>query len=57
MRRVQASVRKKEILIVFSISLAAFMGALDVSIVNISMPTIARCFQISTGDASWVILV
>ena len=55
--RAQASARKKEILIVFTLSLAAFMGALDVSIVNISMPTIARCFKISTGDVSWVILV
>lgn len=52
-----ASARKKEILIVLTISLAAFMGALDISIVNISMPTIARHFQVSTGEVSWVILV
>lgn len=56
MRKVQASIRKKEILIVFTISLAAFMGTLDVGIVNISLPTIARSFQVSTGAVSWIIL-
>lgn len=56
MSRNQASVRKNEIMIVFTISLASFMGTLDVSIVNISLPTIARSFQVSTGSVSWVIL-
>ncbi|TAJ43327.1 MFS transporter [Methanofollis fontis] len=40
--------------IIFVIALAAFMGSLDVSIVNISLPTIAASFGIGTGPVSWV---
>ena len=43
-------------LTIFTISLAAFMGSLDVTIVNISLPTIARYFNVGTGMVSWVVL-
>ena len=39
-----------------SIAFAAFMSKLDSSIVNISLPTIARHFDVTPADASWVIL-
>lgn len=42
--------------IVGSVSFAAFMCTLDSSIVNISLPTIARFFNVGTGAVSWVIL-
>jgi len=44
-------------LIVFIVSLAAFMGALDVTIVNIALPTISRYFDVGTGPVSRVVLV
>ncbi|MBN1431320.1 MAG: MFS transporter [Methanomicrobiaceae archaeon] len=44
-------------IILFTISLGAFMGSLDVTIVNISLPTIAESFGLSTGAVSWIVLV
>ena len=49
--------RRNDLLIIFTISIAAFMGSLDVTIVNISLPTLARNFQVSTSVVSWIILV
>lgn len=44
-------------LIILSVSLAAFMGSLDVTIVNISLPTISKYFDVSTSTVSWVVIV
>ncbi|MFA4848866.1 MAG: DHA2 family efflux MFS transporter permease subunit [Methanoregula sp.] len=41
-------------LLIISISLAAFMSALDGTIVNIALPTISSTFDISTSTVSWV---
>ena len=41
-------------LLILSISLAAFMSALDGTIVNIALPTISTVFDISTSTVSWV---
>jgi len=41
-------------LLIISISLAAFMSALDGTIVNIALPTISSVFDISTSTVSWV---
>ncbi|WAI02130.1 MFS transporter [Methanogenium organophilum] len=41
-------------LLLFAISIAAFMSALDSSIVNIALPTISTSFDVSTGLVSWV---
>jgi EmrB/QacA subfamily drug resistance transporter len=41
-------------LLVISISLAAFMTALDGTIVNIALPTISETFAVSTSTVSWV---
>ena len=41
-------------LLIFSISLAMFMGSLDGTIVNIALPAIAESFDISTTTVSWV---
>ena len=41
-------------LLIFSISLAMFMGSLDGTIVNIALPTISESFHISTTTVSWV---
>ncbi len=54
---IEGASRRNDRLIIFTISLAAFMGALDVTIVNISLPTLARNFQVSTSVVSWIILV
>lgn len=42
--------------IVFSVAFAVFMVRLDGYIVNISLPTLARYFQVGTSEASWVVL-
>jgi DHA2 family metal-tetracycline-proton antiporter-like MFS transporter len=47
------SVTHQRLLLVI-ISVAAFMGALDTTIVNISLPTIADYFQTSVSVVSWV---
>ena len=41
-------------LLILSISLAAFMSALDATIVNIALPTISESFGISSSAVSWV---
>src|SRR4030043_70082 len=41
-------------LILILISLASFMGALDATIVNISLPTISKYFQCDIATVSWV---
>jgi EmrB/QacA subfamily drug resistance transporter len=41
-------------LILLLISLAAFMGALDTTIVNISLPSISKYFQSDIATVSWV---
>jgi len=41
-------------LILVLISLASFMGALDATIVNISLPTISKYFQCDIATVSWV---
>jgi MFS family permease len=49
--------RKRYLPIILCISFAVFMVRLDGYIVNISLPTIARYFQVGTGEVSWIILV
>jgi EmrB/QacA subfamily drug resistance transporter len=41
-------------LILILISLASFMGALDATIVNISLPTMSKYFQCDVATVSWV---
>lgn len=41
-------------IILFLISLASFMGALDATIVNISLPTMAQYFKSDVATVSWV---
>ena len=41
-------------LLIFSISLAMFMTALDGTIVNIALPTISESFGVATSAVSWV---
>jgi EmrB/QacA subfamily drug resistance transporter len=41
-------------LILLLISLASFMGALDATIVNISLPTMSKYFQCDVATVSWV---
>ena len=41
-------------LLIFSISLAMFMTALDGTIVNIALPTISESFHVSSSAVSWV---
>jgi len=43
-------------LLVFVISLGPFMGSLDITIVNIALPSMARHFMVSTSMVSWVAL-
>ena len=54
---IEGEPRGNDFLIILTISIAAFMGSLDVTIVNISLPTLARNFQVSTSVVSWIILV
>jgi len=42
--------------IVFSVAFAVFMVRLDGYVVVISLPTLARYFQVGTSEVSWVIL-
>lgn len=49
--------RKRQGLIVLSVAFAAFMCTLDNLIVNISLPTIAQHFNVSTSIVSRIILV
>ena len=43
-------------IIVATVSLASLMGALDMSIVNITLPSIIRAWQIPIGEGSLVII-
>ncbi|MCX6693056.1 MAG: MFS transporter [Methanomicrobiales archaeon] len=49
-----ATARNGFTLLIISISLAAFMTALDGTIVNIALPTISEAFDLSTSTVSWV---
>lgn len=49
-----APAKRNYALLIFSISLAVFMSALDGTIVNIALPTISESFGISTSTVSWV---
>jgi MFS family permease len=46
--------KKQQRLLFILVSLAAFMGALDSTIVNISLPTIADSLHTSVTLVSWV---
>lgn len=43
--------------IVITVAFGAFMSKLDSYIVNISLPTIATRFNVTTAEVSWVVLV
>lgn len=43
------------VLLIFSISLANFMAALDGTIVSVALPTISQIFTVAPGMASWII--
>ena len=43
--------------IVITVAFGAFMSKLDSYIVNISLPTIAARFNVTTAEVSWVVLV
>lgn len=42
--------------ILFVVCASMFMATLDMTIVNISLPTISRYFDVGTGEVSWIIL-
>ncbi|KWT85901.1 MFS transporter [Candidatus Magnetominusculus xianensis] len=48
--------KKKQWLVVFSLSIGILMASLDFSIVNVSLPTITGYFGTNTDTASWVVL-
>lgn len=52
---VKKRMNSKQLLIVLVISLGSFMAGLDVTIVNIALPTISEAFNVSTVTVSWVI--
>lgn len=43
-------------LILFVVCLSMFMATLDMTVVNVSLPTISRLFDADTGEVSWIIL-
>jgi EmrB/QacA subfamily drug resistance transporter len=43
-------------LLLLTVGIAVFMSSLDITIVNISLPTIAQEFGVTTGIISWVIM-
>ena len=43
-------------LLLLTVGIAVFMSSLDITIVNISLPTIAQEFGVATGVISWVIM-
>jgi len=51
------SLRDNQKLTLMVISLASFMSFLDISIVNVSLPTMAKFFHVTTNDILWVILI
>lgn len=46
--------RRSRLLLIGSVAVAVFMARLDIYIVNISLPTIARDLDESTSAVSWV---
>jgi len=48
--------RKKVRWVVFSVAFAVFMVRLDGYVVNISLPSLARYFQVGANEVSWVVL-
>jgi EmrB/QacA subfamily drug resistance transporter len=46
--------RRSRLLLVGSVAVAVFMARLDIYMVNISLPTIARDLHVSTSAVSWV---
>ncbi|MBM4271409.1 MAG: MFS transporter [Deltaproteobacteria bacterium] len=52
-----ADENSKDVLIIFSVALATFMGRLDSYIVNVSLPTMARYFDSSLSDISRVVFI
>ncbi|MBN2734361.1 MAG: MFS transporter [Methanomicrobiaceae archaeon] len=52
----EENITNKYRVLLFTIALAAFMGSLDVTIVNIALPSISSGYGISTGLVSWVSL-
>lgn len=51
------SLRDNQKLTLLVISLASFMSYLDISIVNVSLPTMAKYFGVTTNDVLWIILI
>ncbi|BDZ66739.1 MFS transporter [Methanobacterium ferruginis] len=51
------SLRDNQKLTLLVISLANFMSFLDISIVNVSLPTMAKYFGVTTNDILWTILI
>jgi heme/copper-type cytochrome/quinol oxidase subunit 2 len=49
--------RNNQQLSLLIISLGAFMGFLDISIVNVSLPTMTIFFHVGTSTVFWVILI
>jgi EmrB/QacA subfamily drug resistance transporter len=47
----------KDALIIFSVALATFMARLDSYIVNVSLPTMARYFDVGLSDISRVVFI
>ncbi len=48
--------KKRTRWMVFSVAFAVFMVRLDGYVVNISLPTLARYFQVGANEVSWVVL-
>jgi len=54
---IEARTQKKSFhLILFVVCASIFMANLDTTIVNISLPTISRYFDVGTGEISWITL-
>lgn len=51
------SLRNNQKLTIVTICLAAFMGLFDISIVNVSLPTMASYFSIGLDLVTWVVLI
>jgi EmrB/QacA subfamily drug resistance transporter len=47
---------KEHRLLLITVGIAVFMSSLDVTIVNISLPTIANAFSVNTATVSWVVM-
>ncbi|MFA6035303.1 MAG: MFS transporter, partial [Myxococcota bacterium] len=55
--RSMKALRSRYFWLVLSVTIAAFMSKLDSYIVNISLPSIARAFNVSTGEVSLTVIV